>query len=77
MIGTYLDSLRVQLESFPLVDQEFLNILALIPLQLDHLAHLIVGNDCAIAGCLELATTYEHNIGNMGLNHTKFLLDHL
>ncbi|RJE17037.1 hypothetical protein PHISCL_10626 [Aspergillus sclerotialis] len=44
-----LDSLCVELEAV-LGDQEFLNIFALITLKLDHLAHLTVRDDCAIAG---------------------------
>ena len=47
---TNLDGLRVQFQTFFLVDQEFLNILTLVTLQLNHLTHLIVGDDGAIAG---------------------------
>jgi len=45
-----LDGLGIELQSFLLVDQEFLNILTLITLKLDHLAHLRVVDDGAIAG---------------------------
>ena len=45
----YLDGLGIELQSFLLVDQEFLNILTLITLKLDHLAHLRVIDDGAIA----------------------------
>jgi len=43
-----LDGLRIEFEAV-LVDQEFLNVLALIPLKLDHLAHLTVNNNGPIA----------------------------
>lgn len=46
----YLDGLGVELEPFLLVTQEFLNILALVSLQLDHLPHLTVMDNGAIAG---------------------------
>lgn len=47
---TYLDGLDIQLKTFLLVGQEFLNILALVSLELNHLAHLSVADDGAIAG---------------------------
>jgi hypothetical protein len=47
-MGAYLDSLGVKLEAI-LCDQELLYIFALITLKLDHLAHLTVRDDCAIA----------------------------
>lgn len=47
---TYLDGLGIKLEAFLLVGQELLNILTLISLQLNHLTHLGVGNNGAIAG---------------------------
>jgi hypothetical protein len=53
-LNTYLDGLGVQLKAFLLVGQEFLNILALISLKLNHLAHLRVVDDGAIAGELFL-----------------------
>jgi len=43
-----LDSLCVKLEAI-LCDQELLNIFALITLKLNHLAHLTICDDCAIA----------------------------
>ncbi|QSS53988.1 hypothetical protein I7I53_01417 [Histoplasma capsulatum var. duboisii H88] len=49
-----LYGLRVEFESFLLIDQKFLDILALIPLELDHLAHLTVVDDGAIASELLL-----------------------
>jgi len=45
-----LDGLGIEFKPFFLVDQEFLDIFALIPLKLDHLAHLAVVDDGAIAG---------------------------
>lgn len=53
---TYLDGLGIQLKTFLLVGQELLNILTLISLQLNHLAHLSVIHDGAIAGWGRLAT---------------------
>lgn len=49
-----LDGLAIKAQAFFLVGQEFLDILALIALELDHLAHLGVGDDGAIAGELLL-----------------------
>jgi len=49
-----LDGLGVELETFFLVDQELLDILALISLELNHLAHLSVVDDRAIASELLL-----------------------
>jgi len=45
-----LNGLRIQLQPFLLISQEFLHILALVALELDHLAHLRVVDDGAIAG---------------------------
>jgi hypothetical protein len=44
-----LDGLGIKLESLLLVSQELLNILSLVSLQLNHLAHLSVRDDGAIA----------------------------
>jgi len=41
--------LAIQTQPFLLIGQEFLHILALVALQLDHLAHLRVDHDGAIA----------------------------
>lgn len=49
-----LDGLGIQLEALLLVGQEFLHILALVALELDHLAHLRVVDDGAIASELLL-----------------------
>jgi hypothetical protein len=49
-----LDGLRIQLQTLLLIDQELLYILALVALELDHLAHLRVVDDGAIAGELLL-----------------------
>jgi hypothetical protein len=46
---TYLDGLSIQLEAFLLVGQELLDILTLISLKLNHLTHLSVSDDGAIA----------------------------
>ena len=49
-----LDGFPIKAQAFLLVGQEVLNILALVSLQLDHLSHLIVGDDSSIAGKLLL-----------------------
>lgn len=45
----YLDSFRIKFQPLLFVDQKFLDIFALITLKLDHLAHLSVIDDGAIA----------------------------
>ena len=50
----YLDGLCIKFQALLFVDQEFLNILSLITLELNHLAHLGVDNNGAIAGKLLL-----------------------
>ena len=57
---THLNGLRIQLQPFLLISQEFLHILALIALELDHLAHLRVVDDGAIAG--EFLLDYFENL---------------
>ena len=47
-----LDRLRIYFEAVLLVDQELLDILALIALELDHLSHLGVVDNGAIASCV-------------------------
>jgi len=47
----YLDSLGIELQSLLLVCEEFLDILALISLELDHLSHLSIDDNGAIASC--------------------------
>jgi hypothetical protein len=49
-----LDGLDIKTQAFLLVGQKVLDILALIALELDHLSHLGVGDDSAIAGKLLL-----------------------
>jgi len=44
-----LNGLGIKLQTFLLVGEELLNILALISLKLNHLAHLSIDNDSAIA----------------------------
>lgn len=48
-----LDSLGVKLKSLFLVGQEFLDIFALVSLELNHLTHLSIGHDGSIASCAE------------------------
>ncbi len=45
-----LDGLAVKTQAFLLVGKELLDILSLVSLKLNHLAHLGIGNDGAIAG---------------------------
>lgn len=45
----YLNGLGIQLEAFFLIREELLNILALIALKLNHLSHLSINHDGAIA----------------------------
>jgi hypothetical protein len=52
--SAYFDSLCIKLEPI-LIDQELLDVLALISLKLNHFAHLTVVDDRAIASCDELA----------------------
>ena len=49
-----LDGLGIDIEALFLIDQEFFNVLALIALKLDHLAHLLIVDNGAIAGKLLL-----------------------
>jgi hypothetical protein len=49
-----LDSLAIKAQALLLVGQEVLNIFALVALELDHLAHLRVRDDGAIASKLLL-----------------------
>jgi hypothetical protein len=52
--AAHLDGLCIKLEPI-LIDQELLDVLALISLQLNHLAHLTVVDDRAIASYHRLA----------------------
>lgn len=47
--AAYLDGLGIELQPFFLVGEEFLHILALVSLELDHLSHLGVVDNGAIA----------------------------
>lgn len=49
IVLAYLDGLDIKLQPFLLVGEEFLHILALVSLELDHLSHLIVRDNGAIA----------------------------
>lgn len=48
-IGSYFYGLGIKSQSLLLVDEEFLNIFALIALKLNHLSHLGVDDNSAIA----------------------------
>lgn len=83
-----LDGLGIQLKTFLLVGQELLNIFPLISLQLNHLAHLSIANDSAIAGCsniwlalvlpaAELKSVESAMCLAMCRQHTELLLDNL
>src|ERR1700761_5173829 len=69
---SYLDRLGVKLEAV-LCDQELLNIFALVTLKLDHLAHLTVRDDGAIAS-YHLSAQSPHCLV---WQHTELLLDDL
>lgn len=49
MLRSYLDVLGIKLQPFFLIHQEFLDIFALIALKLNHLPHLRIIDNCAIA----------------------------
>ena len=52
--GTYLDGLIIKTESIVFVGEEFLDLGALVTLELNHFAHTLglgVANDGAIASC--------------------------
>lgn len=51
---SHLDGFGIKLQALLLINQEFLHILALVSLQLDHLSHLGVVDDGAIASELLL-----------------------
>lgn len=70
-----LDGLGIQLETFLLVGQELLNIFTLISLELNHLAHLRVRDDGAIARWAKVSGGKEGTRGDP--THTELLLDHL
>lgn len=53
-----LDGLGVEAQTFLLVDEEFLNVLSLVSLELNDLAHLGIVHDSAIAGCDQSARGY-------------------
>jgi hypothetical protein len=50
----HLNSLGIKLKTFLLVGEEILDVLALVALELDHLTHLCIVDDCSIAGELLL-----------------------
>lgn len=49
---TYLDGFSIKFQALFLVGEELLNILALVSLELDHLTHLAIHDDGAIASCV-------------------------
>lgn len=69
-----LDGLGIKLKTFLLIGQKLLNILALVSLQLNHLAHLGIVDDGAIASWVMLVKLDGLNSREQ---HTEFLLDHL
>jgi hypothetical protein len=61
-----LDGLRVNLETLFLIDEEFLHNIALIALELDHVASLVIVDDGAVAGELlldDLEDLFEVELG--------------
>ena len=73
---TNLDGLGIELEAFLLIDQEFLNIFALIALKLDHLPHLAIVDDGAIASLTKQESARRME-AKQSTRRTKFLLDDL
>lgn len=71
-----LDSLSIKLQPFLLVHQEFLDVFALIPLKLDHLAHLGIVDDGAIASYANVVRTARRK-ANKRSRPTELLLNHL
>lgn len=71
---THLDGLSIEFEAV-FGGQKLLDILALIALELDHLAHLAICNDCAIASYGVSVNIPSHI--NVVCQHTEFLLDDL
>jgi hypothetical protein len=49
MVDSYLDGLGIKFQTLLLIGEELLNILALISLKLNHLPHLSIDDDGAIA----------------------------
>jgi hypothetical protein len=49
---SYLDGLGIKFEALFLVGEKLLNILALISLELNHLSHLSIDDNGAIASCV-------------------------
>jgi hypothetical protein len=73
-IISYLDSLHVQGQAFLLIGEKFLNILALIALKLNHLSHLCIDDDGAIAS-LKLLDSSDDILELT--RHTELFLDDL
>lgn len=57
-----LDGLGIQLKTFLLIGQELLNIFPLVSLQLNHLAHLSVVDDGAIASWCDVSFCSWHGV---------------
>jgi hypothetical protein len=70
----HLNGLGIKLQTLLLVGEELLNIFALITLKLNHLSHLTVDNDGAIASWWRISRC-QRGRGNMG--PTELLLDDL
>lgn len=83
MLQTYLDVLGIELQPFFLIHQELLDIFALIALKLNHLSHLRIIDDCAIASwATEKSARPSLKITScfaclVVLELTEFLLDNL
>lgn len=75
--ATYLDGLGIQFKALLLVGQELLNIFSLVALELNHLSHLHVADDGAIASWKwEVSTRHDSKIKRR-TKPTELLLDHL
>lgn len=73
-VHAYLDGLGIKLKTLLLVGEEFLDIFALIALELDHLAHLRVNNDGAIASCMYISQDPYFLLPRQGCDVPNFFL---
>jgi len=75
--GIYLDGLWIKLQTLFLIGEELLNILALIALKLDHLSHLSIDDNGAIASYYSVLVPARVTSYSVGANHTELLFDDL
>lgn len=61
----YLDGFGIKFKPLLFIDQEFLDIFALITLKLDHLAHLSVIDNCSITSYTETQVSADLSLNRM------------